>query len=191
MSTAMRKTANIASAIFGYLLLFLSFMVVIETVGRKWLGFSLQGVDELGGYILAITSGLAFTVALVDRAHIRIDLLYDRSGKTSRVLLDWLSLLLLTVLTVMMCYAGTISLLEAIEFDSTAPTPWATPLKWTQGIWVATLVLFMLTAFVALYQATKLLLAKQYQTLQQNFGLKVVSDELQDELAALEQRSGS
>jgi len=187
----MRKTANIASAIFGYLLLFLSFMVVIETVGRKWLGFSLQGVDELGGYILAITSGLAFTVALVDRAHIRIDLLYDRSGKTSRVWLDWLSLLLLTVLTVMMCYAGTISLLEAIEFDSTAPTPWATPLKWPQGIWVATLVLFMLTAFVALYQATKLLLAKQYQTLQQNFGLKVVSDELQDELAALEQRSGS
>lgn len=186
----MRKTANIASAIFGYLLLFLSFMVVIETVGRKWLGFSLQGVDELGGYVLAITSGLAFTVALVDRAHIRIDLLYDRSNKTYRVWLDWLSLFLLTILTIMMCYAGMISLLEAIEFDSTAPTPWATPLKWPQGIWVATLVLFMIVAFVALYRATKFLLTRQYSKLQQEFGLKVVSDELKDELAALEKRSG-
>jgi len=185
----MKKTINFLSAVFGYSLLLLSALVVIETVGRKWLAFSLQGVDELGGYILAVTTGIAFTIALVDRAHIRIDLIYDRCSKTVRAWLDWFSLLLVASMSVLLCYVGILTLQETIEFGSTAPTPWATPLVWPQGVWLATLVLFVAAAVFMFAQATRLLLARRFERLRHDYGLKVVADELKEELAAFEQRS--
>lgn len=185
----MKKTINFLSAVFGYLLLLLCVLVVLETIGRKWLGFSLQGVDELGGYILAITTGLAFTVALVDRAHIRIDLIYDHCSKFVQTWLDWFSLLFVMAMSALLCYVAILTLQETIEFGSTAPTPWATPLIWPQGLWAATLVLFFATAVFMFIQATRLLLARRFDDLRHTYGLKVVTDELEEELAALEQRS--
>jgi len=185
----MKKLANFLSAIFGYLLLLLSMLVVIETIGRKWLGFSLQGVDELGGYILAVTTGLAFTVALIDRAHIRIDLFYDRCSTTLRPWLDWLSLLLVACMSILLSYVALLSLRETIEFGSTAPTPWATPMVWPQGFWMATLILFSLVAIVTFAKASRLLLVGSFDKLRHDYGLKVVADELKEELVAFEQRS--
>ncbi len=185
----MKKLAGLLSAVFGYLLLLLSILVVVETVGRKWLGFSLQGVDELGGYVLAVTTGLAFTVALVDRAHIRIDLFYDRCSATMRSWLDWLSLLLVVCMSILLSYVAMLSLRETIEFGSTAPTPWATPLVWPQGFWMATLAIFSLAAIFTFVQGTRLLLARSFDKLRHDYGLKVVADELKEELAAFEQRS--
>ncbi len=184
----MKKITDLLSAVFGYSLLLLSVLVVLETIGRKWFGFSLQGVDELGGYILAVTTGLAFTIALVDRAHIRIDLIYDRCSKTARAWLDWFSLLLVAGMSALLCYVGILTLQETIEFGSTAPTPWATPMVWPQGFWVATLVLFFVTAVLTFVQATRLLLARRFDRLRHEYGLKVVADELKEELAAFEQR---
>ena len=184
----MKKITNCLSVVFGYALLLLSVLVVVEAVGRKWFSFSLQGVDELGGYVLAMTSGLAFSVALVERAHIRIDLIYDRCGKALQTWLDWLSLLLVTGMSALLCYVGILTLQETIEFSSTAPTPWATPLVWPQGVWVATLVLFFVMSLCMLIPATRLLLAGRFERLRHDYGLKVVEDELKEELAAFEQR---
>jgi len=185
----MKKIVDFLSAVFGYSLLLLSVLVVVETVGRKWLGFSLQGVDELGGYILAVTTGIAFTIALVDRAHIRIDLVYDRCSRTVRAWLDWFSLLLVASMSMLLCYVGILTLQETVEFGSTAPTPWATPMVWPQGIWLATLVLFVVAAILMFIQATRLLLARRFDRLRHDYGLRVVADELKEELAAFERRS--
>ena len=72
----MERVVGILSAVFGWMFLALSVLVAAETLSRKLFNFSFQGADELGGYALAVGSSLAFTVALVERAHIRIDLLH-------------------------------------------------------------------------------------------------------------------
>ena len=52
---------NALSALFGAMLLGLSFLVAIETLARKLFGFSFEGADELGGYALVIGATLAFS----------------------------------------------------------------------------------------------------------------------------------
>ena len=52
---------------------------------RKVLNRSLQGVDELGGYVLAVGTGLSFAAALLARAHIRIDVIHERLPRALRV----------------------------------------------------------------------------------------------------------
>jgi hypothetical protein len=39
---------------------------------------SLQGADELGGYALAVGSTIAFSLALMGRNHIRVDVFHER-----------------------------------------------------------------------------------------------------------------
>ena len=81
------------SAVFanigGYILLALAVLVAVETLGRKLFNISLQGVDELGGYALAVGSALAFTTALVDRAHIRIELFHVMLPTPVQMALNW------------------------------------------------------------------------------------------------------
>lgn len=61
------------SLAFGLIFLALSLVVALETIMRKVFNTSLQGADELGGYSLAIGSTLAFSLALLGRTHIRVD----------------------------------------------------------------------------------------------------------------------
>ena len=78
MHERLHKLSTAFAVIFGYVFLALSGLVTFETVSRKVFGFSIQGADELGGYALAVGSALAFSVALIERSHIRIDLVHFR-----------------------------------------------------------------------------------------------------------------
>src|SRR3546814_2022259 len=68
--------SSLLACIFGYMMLALSIVVTVETIGRKLFDFSLQGADELGGYALAVGSSIGFSAALIERAHIRVDLFH-------------------------------------------------------------------------------------------------------------------
>ena len=77
--------------VFGLAFLVLAVAVTAETIMRKVFNQSLQGVDELGGYILALAGAMSFSVALVARAHIRIDIVHDHlpRGAALAVQLCW------------------------------------------------------------------------------------------------------
>lgn len=178
----MSRFTGFLSGLFGWLFLGLSIVVVVETVARKLFAFSLQGADELGGYILAVGSGLAFTVAFVDRAHIRIDLFQARLPFRARAFLDWFSAVSMATLALLLAYVCWLVLDETIEFQSNAPTPWATPLIYPQGAWYATLVVFALVTVAAAIRATTLLLGRRQDQLVREFGPQTAEDELRAEL---------
>ena len=46
-----------------------------EIIARKLFNHSLQGVDEIGGYVVAIIGTFGMALAAVERAHTRIDVL--------------------------------------------------------------------------------------------------------------------
>ncbi|MCX7152023.1 MAG: TRAP transporter small permease subunit [Proteobacteria bacterium] len=87
----MKHLESVLATLFGLVFLYLSFAVAVETTMRKVFNQSLQGVDELGGYCLAVGAALAFTLALLSRAHIRIDLVHERLGRIPRAALNMLS----------------------------------------------------------------------------------------------------
>src|SRR3546814_13702199 len=60
----------------GALTILAAIVIGVDVVLRKTLALSVGGASELSGYVLAIGSSWGFALALLDRAHIRIDTLY-------------------------------------------------------------------------------------------------------------------
>lgn len=186
----MNFIATWISRIFGWSLLFLSGFVSLETVMRKLFNTSLQGADELGGYVLAFGSSLAFVVTLAERAHIRIDVLHRKFPVFLQSLIDWLAALSMAILGCFLLYVGWFVLKDTLAYGSTAATPWATPLIWPQSAWYAALAVFSLSAIVLSVRATWLFFKGDHKTLTAEFNPKGAADELAEELQALARRKG-
>lgn len=186
----MEFIARWISRIFGWSLLFLSGFVALETVMRKAFNTSLQGADELGGYILAFGSSLAFVVTLAERAHIRIDILHKKFPLIVQSLVDWLSALSMALLGAFLLYVGWFVIIDTISYGSTAATPWATPLIWPQLAWYTALSVFSICAIVLSVRATWLFFSGRFPTLTAEFNPKGAADELAEELRDLRKREG-
>ena len=102
----MDRFATFISRVFGVSLLFLSGFVALETVLRKLANTSLQGADELGGYVLAFGSSLAFVVTLIERAHIRIDILHRRFPVRMQAVIDWMAAVSMALLGFSCCMSA-------------------------------------------------------------------------------------
>ena len=184
----MDRLATLISRLFGWALIFLSAFIALETVLRKVFNTSLQGADELGGYVLAIGASLAFIVAMIDRAHIRIDVLHARMSVKLQALIDWLSVISLALMGLFFLYVGWFVITDTLEYRSTAATPWRTPLIWPQSAWYAGLVIFALCSFVSAGRATRLFMQGQYTRLAEEFNPKSAEDDLSEELENLQER---
>ncbi len=68
---------------FGTMTLFMSAMVSVEIFSRKIFGFSMQGADEISGYIMAVMSCLAAAVAVVGPTTFESTSCMDSSARRS------------------------------------------------------------------------------------------------------------
>lgn len=184
----MDRLANWVSRLFGWCLLFLSGFVTVEVLTRKIFNASLQGADELGGYVLAFSASAAFIVAMIDRAHIRIDLFHERMPVKLQAVVDWISVLTLGLLGIFFLYIGWFVIRDTMAYGSTAPTPWATPLIWPQSLWYLGLSVFALCALIMCARATSLFLAGQFEQLASEFNPKSATEELSEELDQMKER---
>ena len=183
----MRRFEVWAGAAFGAAFCLLSALVFIETILRKFFSVSLQGVDELGGYVLAVTAALSFSLALCDRAHMRIDIFYRLFPLVIRRLLDGLAMLMTALVALIVVLMGWITLKESILFKSVSQTPWATPMVIPQSIWLATLLPFLLLSFWGLLRWGYGMVRQDDQILGE-FAPKGTQDELTEQVELLHQR---
>lgn len=172
----------------GYILLGLAVLVTIETLGRKLFNISLQGVDELGGYALAVGSALAFTTALVDRAHIRIELFHVMLPLWLQMALNWLAITLIAAFGGLLAWVCFTILADSYAYNSTAATPWATPLIYPQSLWYGGIAIFALVATLMALHATYLLVTGDAPTLNRVYGPKEAVEEVKQELEDLARR---
>ena len=177
--------------VFGTIFLVLSVIVSIETISRKLFNFSLQGADELGGYALAVGSTIAFSLALMGRNHIRVDVFHELLPRRLQAFLNWFSIVSLAALGVFIAWVALKVLEDTRLYGSTAQTPWATPLIWPQSVWYAGLVAFALVATAFALRATWLLLRGRIDTLNTDFHPKSAKEELKEELVDLAQRQAA
>ena len=172
----------------GYVLLALAVLVTVETLGRKLFNVSLQGVDELGGYALAVGSTLAFTTALVERAHIRIELFHLMLPVGLQMVLNWVAITSLAAFGGLLAFVCFTIVADSYDYNSTAPTPWATPLIYPQSLWYAGLVIFALVSAGMALHATWLLVTGNAKTLNKIYGPKEAVEEVKEELEDLARR---
>jgi TRAP-type C4-dicarboxylate transport system permease small subunit len=184
----MNRLVTLLSCLFGYMFLALSALVTTETIARKLFNFSFQGADELGGYALAVGSSLAFSIALIGRNHIRIDLLHQHFPRILQALLNWLSMMLLAAFGLLLSWVCLTIVQDTMEYKSTAPTPWATPLIYPQSLWYAGLLVFAVIAVGFAGRATVLFASGRIGELNREFHPKGAMEELEEEIEDLSLR---
>lgn len=181
----MKRFVTLTSNVFGVMMLAFAVLVTIDTIARKLLNFSFQGTDELGGYALAVGSSLAFTVALIERAHIRIDLLHTKLPVRIQAILNWLSSIMLAGFGAMLVWVCYTVIVDTIAYHSTAATPWATPLIYPQAAWYTALVGFCAASLIMALRATRLLFSGRIEELNRDYHPKGAIEELKEELEDL------
>jgi len=172
----------------GWWLLGLSFVTVGEILARKFFGLSLQGVDEIGAYTLAVFSTLSFAWALVNKAHTRVDFMIGRLPAWPRAVLNAAAYLLLAAFAGYAAWRGWHVLEESLEFQARANSPLQTPLWIPQSAWLAGLVAFALAAG-ALAGHALLLLARPAR-LNALYGPLTLEEEVEAEAGAVLARTG-
>ena len=187
----MKRLEAVMAALFGGVFVLLALAVALETALRKLFNVSLQGVDELGGYALAFGASLAFVLALVARAHIRIDLVHDRLPRSLRVAMNSLSVLANAIVAALLAYMAWYALKDSIALSSTAQTPWATPLRIPQSFWFGALVLFAVVAAGHALRVAWLLLGSRSPEIDRDYSPKGTKEELKEELEDIKARGAT
>ncbi len=174
------RLAHGAALAAGYASLGLSLLITFEVLARKLFSFSLQGVDEIGGYVLAIGVSFSFAYALLHRAHTRVDMLIVRLPGALQAPLNAAAMLLLAGFSLFMLWRAVGTLHETLEFGSLASTPLQTPLWIPQGLWVIGLGVFAALASLLALRALGLLVRGQAAALNREFGPRSTQDELDE-----------
>jgi TRAP-type C4-dicarboxylate transport system permease small subunit len=189
--SAKERVETVLATVFGAIFLGLAVVVAVETLSRKLFNFSLQGADELGGYALAVGSTLAFSLALMGRAHIRVDVFHEKLPLAAQALLNWFSMVSLAAFGLFIAWIAFKVLGDTLQYGSTAQTPWATPLIYPQAVWYAGLLVFALVASGYAVRATVLLAGGRMARLNHEFQPKSAKEELKEELDDLALRQAA
>jgi TRAP-type C4-dicarboxylate transport system permease small subunit len=126
----------------GWGLLAICFATLYDILARRLLGHSVQGVNEVGAYLLAIVSAFGFSSALLQKAHTRVDFLFPYMPAVFASFLNALAMVTLAAVAIISVWYGWGVLDESLLFDSRASTPLQTPMWIPQGLWLAGLGMF-------------------------------------------------
>lgn len=153
----------------GWALTAICFATLYDIVARRLFGHSVQGVNEVGAYLLAIVSAFGFSSALLQKAHSRVDFLFPRMPPIMIAVLNLLASVLLFGLAALSAWQGWHVLEESLLFDSRASTPLQTPMWIPQGLWLAGLGVFAGVTFACAVHAC-ILFAKDRARLNELYG---------------------
>ncbi len=182
--------ARLLAILSGWWLLAFSFLTVAEILLRKLLSVSIQGVDEIGGYTLAVVSAFGFANALLVKGHTRVDFLLGRLPGWPRAALNALAYALLAGLAAFAVWRGWAVLSESIEFQSRANSPLQTPLWLPQSAWLAGIAVFAAAAGAMAAHAL-MLLATDWRRVNRLYGPLTVEEEVDIEVGAVHARGGT
>lgn len=172
----------------GWALVVLSVVIAVNVVTRKLFNFSLQGVDEYGGYCLAICASIGFSQAAYERAHIRISVLVDLLPTRLRAVSDVLALVLLTAMAVTLAVKATDVALTSHAMQALATSALRTKLAIPQAMWAAALCWFSFILLVQCLHALLQLVRRDWVGICRTYGVPSVNDEIEEELRAAQQR---
>lgn len=172
----------------GVLILLAAVVVSIDVTARGVFNVSLGGADELSGFALAIGSAWAFSFALLERAHIRIDSLYTILPHRIRAGLDILGLTVFALFMGLMAWQGTGVFTESVRNSTVTLSSIAWPLRYPQFLWVIGLWWFVLVALLLWIRAVLTVVRGNFIGVQLQIGSRTVREEIKAELRQIDER---
>jgi TRAP-type mannitol/chloroaromatic compound transport system permease small subunit len=145
-----RQMSRYAAWAAGYAVLACAALIGVDIVLRKLFNVSVQGTDEISGYVLVVTFAWTAAWALFRDAHIRIDVVSSRLPPGPRRVFDLVALASLVGVAVLLAWQALGVFGESVRLGSVSNTPLRVPLWLPQGLWLAGLIGFALAAAILL-----------------------------------------
>jgi TRAP-type C4-dicarboxylate transport system permease small subunit len=159
-------------------------LITFDVLARKFFGFTTGGADELSSYAFAISTSWAFAFATLQRANVRVDVLYQYLPVRLSAVLDWLSVVALGVFMVMLTYHAYDVAATSWTQNSAANTPLATPLYIPQGLWLLGLIWMCLVLALMLVRSSVALVTGRFDDVKAIAGVRSTQEEAEEEAAA-------
>lgn len=172
----------------GVLILLAAFVVAFDVVVREVFVLPVGGTDELSGFALAISSAFAFSYALVERAHVRIDSLYTALPIRICAFLDVIGLAAFALFMALLAWQALGVFIESVRNSTVTLSAFAWPLRYPQFLWVVGLFWFVVVAASLLLRSLLTLFKGDWVMVRRQIGSKSVQDELDEELEQAERR---
>jgi TRAP-type C4-dicarboxylate transport system permease small subunit len=181
----MRRLSRYCAWVGGTIFFASALLITFEVFIRKVFSASTGGADELSGYGFAIATTLAFSYALLERAHIRVDTAYLYLPPLWQALLDVLAAVLLLVFFALLLRYGWEVVGYTWRMDAHSSTPLHVPLIFPQLAWWLGLCLTVVVAVLLLLRAVIHILLGELLASRQLIGTRGMEEEIADELAIL------
>lgn len=158
-------------------------LISFDVLARKFLDFNTGGADELSSFAFAISTSWAFAFAVLQRANVRVDVIYQLMPIKAAAFLDWLSVVAMGVFMVFLTwYAKDVVAASWIQ-NSAANSTMATPLWIPQGMWLIGLVWMCIVMALMLARSSYLLITGDIHALQELCGVRSAQEEADEEAA--------
>lgn len=179
-----RTLIHILVQVGGWALLAAALLVTYDVITRKLLGLSIAGADEISGYVFAVSTASAYSYALLTRANIRIDFIYNLFPARVQRALDIVAMAALSGFFAVLCYHAWALVSDAYVYDSRSITPLRTPLLIPQALWFAALCFALCTALTLLALAVVALLRGDLAGARDLIGIPSMDEEIAEEIGA-------
>ncbi len=175
-----RATSRAGAWFGGALVTAAAFVISIDVLMRKLLGTTLGGASEISGYVLAVSTTWALALALIDRAHVRIDSLYALLPTRVCAILDIFALLSFMLFAAMLTWQGWIIFAQSVALNAHSLTPLETPLAIPQFLWVAGFAFFFVVMLLLLVRAVTALAVGDIDAVRRLLGSRTALQELEE-----------
>ena len=167
----------------GVLLFLAAFTVSVDVIARKLFAVSLGGADELSGYAFAIGTAWAFAFALLRRANVRVDALYQHLPLRFCALLDILALLSLGLFVAFLARYGYEMLATSWQLSARSNSALKLPLWIPQALWFGGLALFVATILLLMARSLTALVHGDWAAIQALLGARSIQEDAEEEAA--------
>lgn len=159
-------------------------LISFDVLARKFFGFNTGAADELSSYAFAISTSWALAFATLQRANVRVDVIYQMLPVRLAALLDWISLVALGVFMAFLTWYAMDVVMASWVQHSAANTTLATPLWIPQGLWCLGLLWMCVVLALMLLRASIALVTGDISSLQALCGVRSAQDEAREEAEA-------
>ncbi|MGD9944579.1 MAG: TRAP transporter small permease subunit [Burkholderiaceae bacterium] len=163
----------------GLLILACAVLVSLDVLFRNLFSLTVFESFELTGYAVAAATTFGFAWALVSRAHIRIEVLYNALPLKPRGLLDVLSLGTLAAIALSLAYwAGQVAW-DSYATGARSSSTLAVPMAWPQGLWFLGVLWFAFCAATLFAVALFGVCSARFKDVEALFGVASIEDEIE------------
>lgn len=171
----------------GAALLGVAILIAVEVVLRSF-GIGLNAGTELASYTLALAATWSLAYVVLERGHVRVDIVARKLPRLQRTVLDLLALLSLAIVGAVLTFGALQMVAMSLRLSARSNTTLGIPLAVPQALWTFGLAWFTLIALGRTVQALRATLAQDFATADRIAAAPSADDEVEEAISETEVR---